>query len=67
LVNNALNELDESLKGPNKDRVLAESLESAIEGLSKGFMDYQRDPLLPLILERVKKEANTITSLSAEE
>jgi hypothetical protein len=32
-------------------------LQTAIEGLSKGFMDYSSDPLLPLILENIKKNA----------
>jgi hypothetical protein len=30
-------------------------LDSAIEGLSKGKMDYASDPLLPLILASIRK------------
>lgn len=46
---------------------MAKSLDSAIDGLSKGFMDYQNDPLLPLILASIENNVKKITTLSAQE
>lgn len=57
LIDDALLAIDQSLKGEKKAEVLAKSLDSAIDGLSKGYMDYQNDPLLPLILASVEKNA----------
>lgn len=42
-------------------------LDSAIEGLAKGKMDYANDPLLPLILESIKKNVSQFSTLSAAE
>lgn len=39
-------------------------LEAAIEGLGKGKMDYASDPLLPLILESIKKNVAQFANLS---
>lgn len=67
LIDDALIAIDQSLKGDKKAEVLAKSLDSAIDGLSKGFMDYQNDPLLPLILASIENNVKKITTLSAQE
>lgn len=64
LIDDALLAIDSSLKGDKKQEVLTKSLDSAIEGISKGFMDYQNDPLLPLILSSIEANVKKITTLT---
>jgi hypothetical protein len=66
-VLSAIEELESSLQGPNREQVQREIFNSAVEGLSKGYMDYANDPLLPLILRRIESEVKKISNLSAEE
>lgn len=67
LIDDAMLAIDSSLKGDKKAEVLAKSLDSAIDGLSKGFMDYDNDPLLPLILSSIENNVKKITSLTPQE
>lgn len=67
MIDDATSAIDNALKGDKKAEVLARSLDSAIDGLSKGYMDYQNDPLLPLILSSIEANVKKITTLSAQE
>jgi len=42
-------------------------LDSAIDGLSKGQMTYENEPLLPLVLKRIQKDLESISKLTPEE
>ena len=42
-------------------------LDSSIDGLSKGYMDYNNDPLMPFILKSIEENVKKLTSLSVEE
>ena len=42
-------------------------LDSAIEGLSKGFMDYSNDPILPLVQSIIKKNVDKFANLPEAE
>ena len=42
-------------------------LDSSIDGLSKGYMNYNNDPLMPFILKSIEENVKKLTSLSAEE
>ncbi|KAL4504177.1 hypothetical protein ABPG72_021015 [Tetrahymena utriculariae] len=67
LIDDATAAIDNALKGDKKAEVLSKSLDSAIDGISKGYMDYQNDPLLPLILSSIEANVKKITTLSAQE
>lgn len=67
LIDDALAAIDNSLKGTKKTEVLTASLNSAIEGLSKGRMTYDNDPLLPLILASIEDSVKRITTLTPEQ
>ena len=42
-------------------------LDSAIEGLSKGFMDYNNDPILPLVQSIIEKHVHKFANLPEAE
>jgi len=67
IVEGANAELDRQLSGPNASEIKKAMFDSALEGLSKGYMDYNNDPILPLIQNYVKSEMQRYSSLSAEE
>lgn len=41
-------------------------LTSAIEGISKGFMNYENDPVLPIVKNSIKKRVEEFNGLTAE-
>lgn len=42
-------------------------LDSAIIGLSKGYMDYQNDPILPIVQDYIKTNTSKYAELPIEE
>jgi hypothetical protein len=42
-------------------------LDSAIEGLSKGYMEYNNDPILPIVQRVVRKHVQKVEKLTPEE
>jgi hypothetical protein len=67
IVEGANAELDRALAGPQAEEIKRAMFNSALEGLSKGYMEYNNDPVLPLIQRYVKSEMERYTSLSEEE
>jgi len=41
-------------------------LDSAIEGLSKGFMEYPNDPILPIVQSSIRNAVKEINNYSDE-
>jgi len=52
IIDDAISQLDKGLEGASSD-VQSKMLDSAIDGLSKGYMEYANDPLLPLVVESI--------------
>ena len=42
-------------------------MDSAIQGLSKGFMDYPNDPIMPVVNNSIKKAVESVQKMSAAE
>ena len=57
----------ESLQKNIPAKVLEASFEAALDGISTGVMDYKKDIVLPMILEKAKAEVSKLQNLSAEE
>ena len=55
------------MKGPKAKEIQDKMFESALEGISKGVMEYNNDPILPLVLVVVKEKVSKIQNLSKEE
>lgn len=66
IVEGALKEIDTQLK-TNNDEIQRKIFESALEGLSKGYMDYSNDPILPLVQTYVKDNLKKYSNLTADE
>lgn len=67
IVEGANAEIDRELSGPNANEIKKAMFESALTGLSKGYMDYTNDPILPLVKNYVQREMERYTNLSPEE
>jgi len=67
IVEGATAEIDKQLAGPNKDQIQRQIFESALQGLSKGYMDYNNDPILPLVSSYVKANLEKYSNLTTEE
>jgi len=67
IVEGANAELDRALAGPNADEIKRAMFNSALQGLSKGYMDYSNDPVLPMIQDYVRREMDRYSNLSVEE
>jgi hypothetical protein len=68
IVEAALRSLEENLKNETTRQAIEQQMfESALVGLSKGQMEYQNDPLLPLILSTIKREVEKVQGLTAEQ
>ncbi len=59
----SIEELEKIKLNPNKD-VVSASFSAALEGIEKGYMDYQKDIVLETILKRVKEEINKFKNLN---
>ena len=57
----------ESLQKNIPVKVLEASFEAALDGIATGIMDYKKDIVLPMILERVRVEVSKLQNLSEEE
>jgi hypothetical protein len=66
IVEGALKEIDNQLKNNSED-IQKRMFESALEGLSKGQMNYNNDPILPLVQSYVKENLKKYSNLSPEE
>jgi len=67
IIDEAVKEIDKQLEGPNQAEIKKQLFDSALEGLSKGAMDYNNDPILPLVRSYVKVNIEKYSNLSAEE
>ena len=55
------------MKGKNAEKIKSQIMNSAIEGISKGFTEFANDPLLPLIQEYIKKRIATYDNLTQQQ
>ncbi|EGR32882.1 hypothetical protein IMG5_067880 [Ichthyophthirius multifiliis] len=67
LIDDALTSIDKALQGENREKVLNQMFDLAVEGLAKKQMNYDNDPLMPLILQGIEENVRKITSLTIEE
>ena len=70
IINNILRKVVEEVENLQKNippKVVEASFEAALDGISTGVMDYKKDIVLPMILEKVRHEVSKLQNLSAEE
>lgn len=48
----------------NKAKIEADIFELALEGISKGRMDYSKDPVLPYVVETINKIVEKFSNIS---
>lgn len=39
-------------------------MDSAIQGLAKGFMDYPNDPILPIVQQSIRQAVEKVNNMS---
>ena len=66
ILRKAVEEVD-MLQKNSPDTVVEASFEAALDGIATGLMDYKKDIVLPMILEKVKTEVSKLQNLSEEE
>ena len=64
IIENASKDIDAVLKGPKKDQYHKQMLDSAIQGLSQGFMDYPNDPILPVVTQSIHKAVERVQKMT---
>lgn len=64
MIDEASAEVDKAVNGPNKEAIQKSMLESAIKGLAKGYMDYEGDPILPLVQGAIKRNVEKFSKLN---
>lgn len=70
IINGILRKVVDEVENLQKNipaKVVAASFEAALDGIASGAMDYKKDIVLPMILERVRVEVSKLQNLSAEE
>jgi hypothetical protein len=67
ITTDSLNATLEAAKTTHRDEFQRKSFESALEGLHKGLMSYNNDPILPYVLKEIKARTEEYKSLSAED
>lgn len=67
IIQRASSEIDRQLTGSDAEKIQQQMLDSAIEGLSKGYMDYANDPILPLVQQSIRSSVESLNKLSATE
>jgi len=67
ILDEASREVDRALADPKNEGMQRRMLDSAIEGLSKGYMDFANDPILPLVREIIGKNIDKFNRLSEAE
>ncbi len=64
----SLKEVLKKLEDPQeKSRIQSQLFKSALIGLKSGRMEYQEDPILPLLLSEIQKRTSSLKNLSKEE
>lgn len=67
IIEDANKEIDRQLDGPQRAQIQKEIFESALIGLSKGYMEYEKDPILPLVKSYIKNSVSKYTNLPEEQ
>jgi hypothetical protein len=68
VVEKAIKSLDNAMSDESvASDIESRMFDSALIGLSKGKMEYENDPILPLVLSTIEKEVQRIQSLSPKE
>jgi len=67
MIDEASAEVDKALTGSNKEEIQNKILESAIKGLAKGSMEYEGDPILPLVRASIRRNLDKYEKMSADD
>ena len=70
IINGILRKAVEEVEKLQKNipaKVVEASFEAALDGIASGLMDYKKDIVLPMILDKVKAEVSKLQNLSEEE
>lgn len=67
IVDDAIAEVDRALEGAEKEQIQAQMMAVAIEGLSKGYCDYQNDPIMPMVRKVISERVAGVQAMSQEE
>ena len=63
VMNEALKSVDSAYNN-NKAKIETAYFELALEGLAKGKMSYEKDPILPFVIETINKTVEKFDSIS---
>lgn len=66
-MSDATTEIEKAISNLKNEDLQKKMLDSAIIGLSKGSMNYEGDPILPLVTGIIQKHVNKFNNLSAAE
>lgn len=66
-MDDAIAEVDKALVGSEKEKIQSQMMAVAIEGLSKGYCDYQNDPIMPMVRQVISKRVAQVQAMSQEE
>lgn len=68
IINNVMSEtmmsIDQAYE-QNKQKIEADFFDLALEGISKGRMDYAKDPILPYVIATINKKVQAFEKISA--
>jgi len=70
IISNVMQEVLQSIDlayKNNKQKIEQDIFDLALEGIANGKMDYQKDPILPYIIETINKTVAKFSNLSKEE
>ena len=70
IISNVMQEVLQSIDSAyknNKQKIEQDIFKLALEGIANGKMDYQKDPILPYIIETINKTVSKFSTLSKEE
>jgi len=68
ITNESLKTVLNKLSDPQSMKMIQkQSFEAALEGLRLGKMTYSNDPILPMLIEEIKRRTNTLKNITPEE
>lgn len=67
IVEDASKEIDLALEGPQREQINRQMFDSALIGLSKGVMEYENDPILPIVQSYIRTNTEKYSNLTEDE
>ena len=67
IVNEALESSLNQLRNEQQSELHSSAFASALEGIRRGEMNYREDPILPLVLEKIRAATQRLKNLTPEQ